>query len=396
MENFFLLFIRCSNYKNANMSLDIRDSLLRFDTKLEGSLKQTNDQLSLNRKDYHNISKDNREELTNTLKDVKKSIDERLKNIQEDNTKQLDKMRNTVDEKLQKTLNERISKSFEQVSKQLADVHKGLGDMQSIASDVGGLKKILGNVKTRGVIGEYQIKNILEEILPKEHYAENVKTKVGSNDYVEFAIKLPGKTDDKNIWLPIDSKFRMSSYERLNEQYDIGDKEGVIKAKKVLIDDIKRSAKEISSLYLDPPNTTNFAIMYLPYEGLYAEVLRDPGIINELSNKYKINVTGPSTLAAFLNSLQMGFKTLAVQKRSSEVWDILEAVKSEFQNFGNHLETVDAQLKKASKTINSLRTTRTNVMQRKMKDINILESPKKDDDVLQLPDFESHSDIDSE
>ena len=189
-----------------------------------------------------------------------------MKNIQEDSTKQLDKMRNTVDEKLQKTLNDRISKSFEQVSKQLADVHKGLGDMQSIATDVGGLKKVLGNVKTRGVIGEYQIKNILEEILPKEHYGENVKTKVGTNDHVEFAIKLPGRTEDKTVWLPIDSKFRMASYEILNEQYEIGDKEGIAKAKKALIDDIKSSAKEISNLYLDPPNTTNFAIMYLPYE----------------------------------------------------------------------------------------------------------------------------------
>ena len=288
-----------------------------------------------------------------------------MKNIQDDSTKQLDKMRNTVDEKLQKTLNDRISKSFEQVSKQLADVHKGLGDMQSIATDVGGLKKVLGNVKTRGVIGEYQIKNILEEILPKEHYGENVKTKVGSNDHVEFAIKLPGRTEDKTVWLPIDSKFRMASYEILNEQYEIGDKEAITKAKKALIDDIKSSAKEISNLYLDPPNTTNFAIMYLPYEGLYAEILRDPGIINELANKYKVNLTGPSTLAAFLNSLQMGFKTLAVQKRSSEVWDILEAVKSEFQNFGNHLRKVDDQLKTASKTINALRTTRTNVMERK-------------------------------
>ena len=244
-----------SKKTNENPNHDIKESLLRFDTKLENSLKYTNEQLSLNRTDFlntansnreeqrktlndlkesidkrlkniqddstkqldkmrntveeklQNTSNTNREELRKTLNDLKESIDKRLKNIQDDSTKQLDKMRNTVDEKLQKTLNDRISKSFEQVSKQLADVHKGLGDMQSIATDVGGLKKVLGNVKTRGVIGEYQIKNILEEILPKEHYGENVKTKVGTNDHVEFAIKLPGRTEDKTVWLPIDSKF---------------------------------------------------------------------------------------------------------------------------------------------------------------------------------------------
>ena len=364
---------------------EIKSALLRFDASLDRSEKTINDQLQRNREESSKVSKENREELSNTLdkfeerfakniKEVKEVIFSQLKDIREDNTKQLDKMRETVDEKLQKTLEKRLGESFKQVSERLEMVHKGLGEMQTIASGVGDLKKVLSNVKTRGVLGEYQLENILEQILTPEQYAKNVATKEGSQGHVEFAVKLPGKDTDQEVWLPIDSKFPIESYNALNNEYETGDKDSIEKARKALIKAIESFAKEISDKYIDPPNTTDFAIMFLPVEGLYAEAIRDAGLFNTLRSKYKITITGPTTLSALLNSLQMGFRTLAVQERSSEVWKILEAVKTEFEKFGVQLEKVDKQLHTASKSLNELRVTRTKAMSRKMQDVATLDS----------------------
>ena len=364
---------------------DIKTSLSKFDASLEKSEKTINDQLQRNREEANKVSKENREELSKTLekfeerftkniKDVREAIDTQLKDIREDNTKQLDKMRETVDEKLQKTLEKRLGESFKQVSERLEMVHKGLGEMQTIASGVGDLKKVLSNVKTRGVLGEYQLENILEQILTPEQYAKNVATKEGSQGNVEFAVKLPGKDSEQEVWLPIDSKFPIEPYNALNNEYELGDKDSIEKARKALVKAIESFAKDISEKYIDPPNTTDFAIMFLPVEGLYAEVLRDPGLFNTLRSKYKITITGPTTLSALLNSLQMGFRTLAVQERSSEVWKILEAVKTEFEKFGVQLEKVDKQLHTASKSLNDLRVTRTKAMSRKMQDVATLDS----------------------
>lgn len=364
---------------------EIKSALLKFDISLDRSEKTINDQLQRNREESSKVSKENREELSNTLdkfeerfakniKEVKEVISSQLKDIREDNTKQLDKMRETVDEKLQKTLEKRLGESFKQVSERLEMVHKGLGEMQTIASGVGDLKKVLSNVKTRGVLGEYQLENILEQILTPEQYAKNVATKEGSQGHVEFAVKLPGKDTDQEVWLPIDSKFPIEPYNALNNEYETGDKDSIEKARKALIKAIESFAKEISDKYIDPPNTTDFAIMFLPVEGLYAEAIRDAGLFNILRSKYKITITGPTTLSALLNSLQMGFRTLAVQERSSEVWKILEAVKTEFEKFGVQLEKVDKQLHTASKSLNELRVTRTKAMSRKMQDVATLDS----------------------
>ncbi len=375
---------------NADVSSDsyndiVKESLLKFEASLDKSEKTINDQLQRNREESSKVSHQNREELSNSLdrfekkfakniKDMKEVIWTQLRDIREDNTKQLDKMRETVDDKLQKTLDKRLGDSFKLVSDRLEMVHKGLGEMQSIASGVGDLKKVLSNVKTRGVLGEYQLENILEQILTPDQYAKNVATKDGSQGHVEFAVKLPGKDSDRVVWLPIDSKFPIESYNTLNDEYESGDKDSIEKARKSLIKSIDLFAKDISHKYIDPPNTTDFAVMFLPVEGLYAEAIRDVGLFNTLRSKYNITITGPTTLSALLNSLQMGFRTLAVQERSSEVWKILEAVKTEFDKFGIQLEKVDKQLHTASKSLNELRVTRTKAMTRKMQDVATLDS----------------------
>ncbi len=287
-------------------------------------------------------------------------------------------MRHTVDEKLQTTLEKRLGESFKQVSERLEKVHKGLGEMQNVAADVGDLKKVLSNVKNRGILGEYQLAAILEQILTVEQYSKNVATKKGSQANVEFAIKLPGAEADKNVWIPIDSKFPMEDYNRLLDAFDTGNKIAVETTQKALIKTIEKFAKEISDKYIDPPHTTDFAIMFLPVEGLYAEVLRHPQLFEKLQHKYKITITGPTTLSAFLSSLQMGFKTLAVQKRSSEVWDVLKAVKTEFTTFSSVFEKVQKQLNTATSSLENLRTTRTNVMERKLKDVEVLSLTRVD------------------
>ena len=404
---------------------EIEESILKFDATLERTEKSIKDEFQRNRTETNETSKTNREELTKSLKafednfsdniknfndllrqnfgdfnkeqidlnkqatenikNVEKTIEKNLKSIREDNTIQLSEMRKTVDEKLQTTLEKRLGESFKQVSDRLEQVHKGLGEMQNIATGVGDLKKVLSNVKTRGVLGEYQLENILEQILTPNQYAKNVATKKGSQANVEFALKLPGKEAGKELWLPIDSKFPIEDYDRLLDAFDKGDKEGIESTQKVLLKKIESFAKSISEKYIDPPHTTDFGIMFLPVESLYAEVLRHPGLFEILQTKYKITVTGPTTLSALVNSLQMGFRTLAVQKRSSEVWDILKAVKYEFKEFSGVLTKVHKQLNTASGTLDTLRTTRTNVMERKLKDVETF-TALESKEILELPD----------
>jgi DNA recombination protein RmuC len=404
---------------------DVKNSILRIENVLERNEKTTRDEFQRNRAETYEFSKNNREELaksiklfednltsniqnlnallrqkfgdfsaqqidlnklaTENIKTVEKTIENNLKRIREDNASQLNEMRKTVDEKLQTTLEKRLTESFKQVSERLEQVHKGLGEMQTIANGVGDLKRVLTNVKTRGVLGEYQLENILEQILTPDQYTKNVATKKGSQANVEFALKLPGKEADKVVWLPIDSKFPIEDYDRLLNAFDLGDKVGIEFAQNVLIKKIETFAKDISEKYIDPPHTTDFAIMFLPIESLYAEVLRHPGLFDTLQRKYKITITGPTTLSALLNSLQMGFRTLAVQKRSSEVWDILKAVKFEFKAFSGVLTKVHKQLTTATGTLDKLRTTRTNVMERKLKDVETF-TALESNQILELPD----------
>jgi DNA recombination protein RmuC len=281
-----------------------------------------------------------------------------------------------------------LGKSFEMVTQQLLVVQKGLGEMQNIASGVGDLKKVLSNVKTRGVLGEIQLGNILEEIMSREQYDTNVKTKKGSDAIVEFAIKLPGKdNNDGSVYLPIDAKFPQEDYVRLQTAYEAGDPVAVEVSLKALLQAVKKFAKDISTKYIDPPHTTDFGIMFLPIEGLFAEVVRQPDMIAFLQREYKIVVTGPTTLAAMLNSLQMGFKTLAIQKRSSEVWNVLAAVKKEFNTFGGVLEKAQKKLNEANNEIENLVGTRTRIMQSKLKTVEQLELPSKPKEETNLLDF---------
>lgn len=301
------------------------------------------------------------------LENIRRSVESRLNYIQEDNNRKLEEMRKTVDERLQQSIEEKMNRSFSLVSERLEQVYKGLGEMQNLANGVGDLKKVLTNVKTRGTLGEYQLSAILSEILSPEQYEENVATKKGSRNMVEFAVKLPSD-DDKFIYLPIDSKFPGDTYSALRDAIDEGDKVKIDLAAKALIATIKSEAKDIHDKYIDPPYTTEFAIMFLPFEGLYSEVV-NRGLVEILQRDYKVNIAGPSTMAALLNSLQMGFKTLAVQKRSSEVWEILGAVKQEFDKFGDVLKATKKRLEKANEELDELVGVRTRQIQRKLKDV---------------------------
>ena len=301
------------------------------------------------------------------LDNIRHSVENRLNYIQEDNNKKLEEMRKTVDERLQQSIEEKMNRSFSLVNERLEQVYKGLGEMQSLAVGVGDLKKVLSNVKTRGILGEIQLSAILSEILSPEQYEENVATKKGSKNVVEFAVKLPSD-DDKFIYLPIDSKFPGDTYAALRDAIDEGDKIKIDLAAKALITRIKSEAKDIHDKYIDPPYTTEFAIMFLPFEGLYSEAV-NRGLVEILQRDYKVNIAGPSTMAALLNSLQMGFKTLAVQKRSAEVWEILGAVKQEFDKFGDVLEATQQRLDQANKELDKLVGVGTRQIQRKLKDV---------------------------
>lgn len=306
------------------------------------------------------------------LEQLRLAVEERLKSLQEDNGKKLEEMRKTVDEKLHATLEQRLGESFKLVSERLEQVHKGLGEMQTLASGVGDLKKVLTNVKTRGTWGEVQLHSLLEQILTAEQYAANVATKLGSADRVEFALKLPGKDERQGfIYLPIDAKFPQEDYQRLVEAQEQADPILAEEAAKQLEARIKLEAKNIREKYLDPPQTTDFGIMFLPTEGLYAEVLRRPGLSDSLQRDHRVMIAGPTTLSALLNSLQMGFRTLAIEKRSSEVWQLLGAVKSEFGKFGDILEKTQKKLQEANNVIESA-AVRTRAIERKLKGVEAL------------------------
>lgn len=301
------------------------------------------------------------------LENIREVVERKLVYIQEDNNRQLEKVRETVDQKLQNTLDDKLNKSFEIVSKRLEQVYKGLGEMQSLAVGVGDLKKVLSNVKTRGILGEIQLSSILKEILAPEQYEENVATKKGSRNVVEFAVKLPAD-NESFIYLPIDSKFPGDTYQALQSAVDSGDKTSIEIAEKNLITRIRQEAKDIFEKYVSPPETTDFAIMFLPFEGLYAEVV-NRGLVEILQREYKVNIAGPSTMAALLNSLQMGFKTLAVQKRSAEVWNVLSDVKKEFENFNSVLAKTQQRINQANDELDKLVGVRSRQIERKLSSI---------------------------
>jgi DNA recombination protein RmuC len=326
------------------------------------------------------VSIDQKIDMLNTRSSLKMdqmrdTLEKKISELQTGNEKKLDEMRATVDEKLQKTLETRLGESFKLVSERLEAVHKGLGDMQQLATGVGDLKKVLTNVKSRGVLGEYQLQNLLEQLFTPDQYARNVKTKSGSQALVEFALKLPGR-EDQTLWLPIDSKFPKEDFELLMNAYDNGNTEMIEECRKNFVRGIKKCALDISSKYIDPPNTTDFAILFLPFESLYAEVLRTPGLFETIQKECKINIAGPTTLSAFLSSLQMGFRTLAIEKRSSEVWELLGAVKSEFGLFGSILEKTQKKLQEASNVMDSARQ-RSRVIERKLKSVQELPVQQK-------------------
>ena len=320
------------------------------------------------------------------LEGLRATISEQLGEMREANEKKLEEMRRTVDEKLQGTLEKRLGESFKLVREQLDAVHKGLGEMQSLATGVGDLKNVLTNVKVRGTWAEYQLGAILEQVLTPEQFDRNVATHENSSERVEFAIRLPGRSDDPNdcVWLPIDSKFPQEDYIRLTEASESADAEAVAQSTRELMRSVTQSAKTIAEKYLNPPHTTDFAVLYLPTEGLYAEVLRQPGMVSQLQQDYRVVVSGPTTIAALLNSLRLGFRSLAIEQQASEVWQVLAAVKTEFGKFGEVLDKVKKQLATASNTIDQTQT-RTRAMARKLQKVEQLPSGESDELLEFLP-----------
>jgi DNA recombination protein RmuC len=326
-------------------------------------------------RDFNSHLKTRFDELTKYQKDRYEEIEKRQNELIASTDKHLNELRTTVEEKLQKTLNERITQSFLLVGQQLDLVQKGLGDMQTLAQDVGGLKKVLSNVKMRGGFGEVQLSLLLEQILAPDQYEANVKTKKGSNDLVEFAVKLPGKDEEGSVvYLPMDAKFPKDVYQTLQEAYEVGDPDKFAAAQKNLEITIKKMAKDIRDKYIDPPNTTDFGIMFLPFEGIYAEVVKKASLLEEIQRDYKIIITGPTTLAAILNSLQMGFRTLAIQKSSSEVWKVLGAVKKEFEIFGGLIGKAQNNIQTGLNQLDEVLGVRTRAINSKLKNINVIES----------------------
>jgi len=407
---FFVLLLK---RKAIDNTISITEIIEKNSRQVEKVLR---DEVSTNRKEFATSNKNAREEISRSIKDfgdsvnkqvynltenqsknfqffsdkltdviekndvkmekVKDVIEKRLENIQKDNSEKLEKMRETVDEKLHATLEKRLGESFKLVSERLDLVHKGLGEMQTLAVGVGDLKKVLQNVKTRGTWGEVQLGNLLDQFMTAEQYEKNVATKKGSNDRVEFAIKIPAKDDKiKNIWLPIDAKFPLEDFQSLIDAEEKGDTVLAEKLSRALEVRIKSEAKDIKEKYLDPPYTTDFGVLFLPIESLYAEVLRRPGLSDTLQKDYKVIITGPTTIAAILNSLQMGFRTLAIEKRSSEVWTVLGAIKKEFTTFGDILDKTQKKLHEASATIEKA-SSKSRTIERKLNKVQELPVPE--------------------
>ena len=334
------------------------------------------EEMARSREENANAAKAQRGELTASLESVRGIVDQRLKQLHEDNTGQLEKMRATVDEKLQGTLEKRLGESFKLVSERLEQVHQGLGAMRQLASDVGGLQKVLANVKTRGGWGEVQLGNLLEQVLTADQFSRNVQTRDETAERVDFAIKLPGDENGAPVWLPIDAKFPTEDYQRLLAAQDNGDTDSIESAMKGLETQLKKSAKDICAKYINPPRTTDFALMFLPTEGLYAEAIRRVGLVEQVQRDCRVVFAGPTTLAALLNSLQMGFRTLAIQKRSSEVWNLLAGVKTEFGKFGEALTSVKDKLDQAARRMEDV-DVRSRAITRKLRDVEELpENPQ--------------------
>lgn len=354
-----------------------REELNASVLKLGEQISSTIGEISKRQKDQLDIFTNQINSLTQTneakLDKLQDKVESQLKEIQDKNDKKLEEMRQTVDEKLHSTLEKRLGESFKLVSERLEAVREGLGEMKNLAVGVGDLKKVLTNVKVRGTWGEVQLENLIEQILTPDQYAKNISTKKDSNDRVEFAIKMPGRSENKDgmCWLPIDAKFPTEDYQRLQSAQDSADPVLIEEASKALENRIKGEAKSISEKYIDPPNTTDVALLFLPVEGLFAEVLRRPGLFEKIQSENKVILTGPTTLTAILNSLQMGFRTLAIEKRSSEVWSLLGTVKTEFTKFGDVLDKTQDKLRQASDTIDSAKT-RTRAIERKLRDVQEL------------------------
>jgi DNA recombination protein RmuC len=339
----------------------------------ERAERMIREEMTRGREETATVAKSQREELTKSLEGVRAIVDLRLKELQKDNAQQIDKMRATVDEKLQGTLERRLGESFKLVSDRLEQVHQGLGAMRQLASDVGGLQKVLANVKTRGGWGEVQLGALLEQVLTPEQFARNVKTRDESGDHVEFAIKLPGDENGAPVWLPIDAKFPTEDYQRLLAAQEQGNAVAVDEAMKSLETQLKKCAKDICQKYINPPRTTDFALMFLPTEGLYAEAIRRVGLVEQVQRDCRVVFAGPTTLAALLNSLQMGFRTLAIQKRSSEVWNLLAGVKTEFGKFGDALSAAKEKLDQAARKMEDV-DVRSRAITRKLRDVEELPS----------------------
>ncbi|MDR1325813.1 MAG: DNA recombination protein RmuC [Treponema sp.] len=379
----FAQFTTMLDGKLRGITDSVADSARVNREELTASLKSFEERFSDNVRQFNDVQKERfaslsvkQDALTQNTREsfdrIRDSVEQRLLDIQTDNSVKLEKMRETVDEKLHQTLETRLGESFKLVSDRLELVQRGLGEMQTLASGVGDLKKVLTNVKTKGVLGEFQLESILEQLLTVDQYAKNVKTKEGSNDMVEFAVKIPSKSDSSRIlWLPVDAKFPSEDYERLNAAYDAGNADDIERYKKELVRKIKTFAKDIKTKYVDPPNTTDFALMFLPFEGLYAEVLRIPGLFQSVQEEFKITITGPTTISAFLSSLQMGFRSLAVEKRTSEIWDLLGAVRTEFGKFGAVLQKTKEKIDAVGKEIDNVGR-RTRAIDRKLRGVQTL------------------------
>ena len=352
-----------------------------FDYKTQSLREQFEKSSKDNRIEQTNALKSFEEKFTQNVKEMRETVEVKLSNIQEDNNKKLEEVRKTVDEKLQESINKRFNESFELISKRLEEVQKGLGEMQTLASDVGGLKKVLTNVKTRGTFGEVQLESLLDQVLSPEQYVTQAAVSANSKERVDVAVKLPGQTDDNSfLLLPIDSKFPVEDYQRLYDAYETSDiKETIISLRKKFEDSVKNTAKSIAAKYINPPTTTDFAIMFVPSEGIYAEILRSSDLFEMLRRDFRITVVGPTNLAAFLSSLQMGFRTLAIQKRTSEVWTILGAVKTEFGKFGDVLDKASNQLKSVANSI-SKAGVKTRAIERKLRNVETL--PQEQSTVL--------------
>ena len=381
--------IRLSRIETQNTIQGISEAQVRTISEMGKSLEEKQAQLRQTMSDSLKLSQENVRVMTETfdrrMTELRESLDRRFQSLEEKNDKKLTEMKQVVDEKLQTTLEERISRSFKEVSERLEQVYKGLGEMQTLATGVGDLKKVLSGVKTRGILGEIQLGAILEQMLSPEQYEKNVITVTGTSNPVEYAVKLPGAVDGERVLLPIDSKFPADAYVKLCDAYDNANTDEIQSAQAELIQRIKGFAKDIHTKYISPPDTTDFAIMFLPTEGLYAEVVR-LGLVEVLQADWRITVAGPTTMAALLNSLQMGFRTLAIQKRSGEVWKVLGEVKTEFSKFEEVLVSTQKRLDLAYRDLDKLITTRTRAIQRKLRDVEAL--PESDDDSLLLEDDE--------